>query len=117
MGSCRWFQHAATRCLFPVPCVRARYALVLVVRVLVSLALLVLVLAVFALLVLDLIVLALVALVVVCAVLAQHVLALVFCVLPLALAASLPLANRFRNVEARVLVFVGSRGRLVGWLG
>jgi len=102
MGPRRWLQYAATRCLFSVPCI-------LVVRVLVGLALVVLVL--------DLVVPALVALAVVCAALVQHVLALVLCVLSLALAASSPLANRFGNVEARVLVFVGSRGRSARLVG
>ena len=100
MGPRRRLEYAATRCLTFVPCVLARYALVLAHLDHVVLALAVLVL----------VVLVLVVRAVACAALAQHVPVLALCILVLALAASLPLANQFGTVEARELVLVGRRG-------
>ena len=103
MGPRRRLEYAATRCLTFVPCVLARYALVLA-----HLDHVVLALAVLALVVL--VVLVLVVRAVACAALAQHVPVLALCIPVLALAASLPLANQFGTVEARELVLVGRRG-------
>jgi hypothetical protein len=123
MGPRRQLQYAATRCLTFVPCVLARYALVLArldhVLALAVLALVVLVLAVLALVVRVLVVRVLVVRVLVVRVLVVRVVAcaaLVQHVPVLALAASLPLANQFGTVEARELVLVGRHGwvRLVG---